>query len=130
MEEKEYVQITFDEANLDSGTTIVFRNNYFEDFFSSYVSIIQYIKDLFFNIPIPISIYEGKKLIETIPLRNIDMSNRIDISKYLNNVQCSFKTITRKESCRINEKFYPFSIRNNYITKNGRPFFYPRLLFY
>ena len=107
--------ITFDEANPDSGTTIVFTNNYFEDFFSSYASIIQYIKDLFFNIPVPISIYEGKKLIETLPLRNIDMSNRIDISKYLNNVQCSFKTISKKESCRINEKCCPFSIRNNYI---------------
>lgn len=107
--------ITFDEANPDSGTTIIFINNYFEDFFSSYASIIHYIKELFFNIPVPISIYEREKLIETIQPRIIDMTNRIDVSKYLNNVQCSFKTIARKQSCRIIEKLCPFSLRNNYI---------------
>lgn len=107
--------ITFDEANPDSGTTVIFINNYFEDFFSSYASIIHYIKELFFNIPVPISIYEREKLIETIQPRIIDMTNRIDISKYLNNVQCSFKTIARKQSCRIIENLWPFSIKNNYI---------------
>ena len=106
---------TFDEKNSESGTSIAFVNNYSDEIFSSTKSIVQYITELFFNIPIPINIYEGKKLVETIPIRNIDMTNRIDISKYLNNVQCSFKTIARKESCRIIEKVCPFSLRNNYI---------------
>lgn len=106
---------TFDEKNSESGTSIAFVNNYSDEIFSSTKSIVQYITELFFNIPIPINIYEGKKLVETIPIRNIDMTNRIDISKCLNNVQCSFKTIARKESCRIIEKLCPFSLRNNYI---------------
>lgn len=106
---------TYDEKNNESGTAIIFINNYSEEFFSSYTFITQYIKDLFFNIPTPISIFEKEKLVETIPVKNIDMTNRIDISKYLNNVQCSFKTISRNEFCRINEKYWPFSIWNNYI---------------
>lgn len=106
---------TFDEKNSESGTSIAFVNNYSDEIFSSTKSIVQYITELFFNIPILINIYEGKKLVETIPIRNIDMTNRIDISKCLNNVQCSFKTIARKESCRIIEKLCPFSLRNNYI---------------
>ena len=106
---------TFDGNNLDSGTTIFFENNYFEEIFSDYESIIRYIKELFFNIPVPISVFEAKTLVEKIPIRNIDMMNRIDISEYLNNVQCSFKTISQKQSCRIIEKLYPFSIYNNYI---------------
>lgn len=52
---------TYDEESLDSETTIVFTNNYFEDVFSSYTSIIYYIKEIFFNIPVPIIIFEGKK---------------------------------------------------------------------
>ena len=106
---------TCDEANSESGTSIAFVNKYSDEIFSSSKSIVQYITELFFNIPIPINIYEGKKLVETIPIRNIDLTNRINISKYLNNVQCSFKTIVRKESCRIIEKLSPFSMRNNYI---------------
>lgn len=106
---------TFDEKNSESGTSIAFVNNYSDEIFSSTKSIVQYITELFFNIPIPINIYEEKKLVETIPIRNIDMTNRIDISKYLNHVQCSFKTITRKESCRIIERLNPFSIQINYI---------------
>ena len=106
---------TCDEANSESGTSIAFVNKYSDEIFSSSKSIVQYIIELFFNIPIPINIYEGKKLVETIPIRNIDLTNRINISKYLNNVQCSFKTIVRKESCRIIEKLCPFSMRNNYI---------------
>lgn len=106
---------TFDEKNSESGTSIAFVNNHSDEIFSSTKSIVQYITELFFNIPIPINIYEGKKLVETIPIRNIDMTNRIDISKCLNNVQCSFKTIARKESCRIIEKLCPFSLRSNYI---------------
>lgn len=106
---------TCDEENSESGTSIAFVNKYSDEIFSSTKSIVQYITELFFNIPIPISIYEEKKLVETIPIRNIDMTNRIDISKYLNHVQCSFKTITRKESCRIIERLNPFSIQINYI---------------
>lgn len=106
---------TCDEENSESGTYIAFVNKYSDEIFSSTKSIVQYITELFFNIPIPISIYEEKKLVETIPIRNIDMTNRIDISKYLNHVQCSFKTITRKESCRIIERLNPFSIQINYI---------------
>lgn len=106
---------TCDEENSESGTSIAFVNKYSDEIFSSTKSIVQYITELFFNIPIPISIYEEKKLVETIPIRNIDMTNRIDISKYLNNIQCSFKTIAKKTSCRIIENLWPFSIRNNYI---------------
>ena len=76
---------TFDEKNSESGTSIAFVNNYSDEIFSSTKSIVQYITELFFNIPIPINIYEGKKLVETIRIRNIDMTNRIDISKCLNN---------------------------------------------
>lgn len=106
---------TCDEENSESGTSIAFVNKYSDEIFSSTKSIVQYITELFFNIPIPISIYEEKKLVETIPIRNIDMTNRIDISKYLNNIQCSFKTIAQKTSCRMIENLWPFSIRNNYI---------------
>lgn len=106
---------TYDEESLDSETTIVFTNNYFEDVFSSYTSIIYYIKEIFFNIPVPIIIFEGKKLVETIQIKTIDMTNRIDISKYLNNIHCSFKTIAQKTSCRIIENLWPFSMKNNYI---------------
>lgn len=106
---------TCDEKNSESGTSITFVNKYSDEIFPSSKSIVQYITELFFNIPITINIYEEKKLIETMPIRNIDITNRIDISKYLNNVQCSFKTIAKKESCRIIENLWPFSIRNNYI---------------
>lgn len=106
---------TCDEENSESGTSIAFVNKYSDEIFSSTKSIVQHITELFFNIPLPINIYEGKKLVDTIPIRNIDMTNRIDISKYLNNVQCSFKTIARKESCRIIENICPFSMRNSYI---------------
>lgn len=107
--------ITFDQEETESGTSINFTNHYFKEILSTSKTIIQYIKELFFNIPIPISVFEAGNLVETIPIRNVDMINRIDISKYLNNVQCSFKIISQKESCRINKKFFPFFMRNNYI---------------
>lgn len=106
---------TCDEENFESGTSIIITNNYFEEVFSSREEIIQYIKELFFNIPVPIKIYQAENLKETIPVKNIDITNRIDISKYLNNVQCSFKTISHNLSGRIIEKLCPFSMRNSYI---------------
>lgn len=99
----------------ESGTIISFVNKHFYEIFSTCESISKYIKDLFFDISVPIKLYKKEKFVETISVRNIDMTNRIDISKYLNDIQCSFKTISKKNSCRIVEKLYPFSIRNNYI---------------
>lgn len=78
---------TFDEENPESGTRIIFTNNFFKEILSTYKTIIQYIKNLFFNIPIPISVFEKEKLLETIPIRTVDVTNRIDISRYLNNIE-------------------------------------------
>ncbi len=106
---------TVDGCEKESGTSISFVNNKLDEVFAGHELIIQYIEGLFFNVPVPIKVYNKDLLIKTISIRSVDMTKRIDISKYLNNVQCSFKTISRKQSCLIRELDYPFSIHNAYV---------------
>jgi len=113
--DRNVVITTKDGENTESGTSIRFINNDFNEVFFSCDSVTKYIKSLLFDISVPINIYEKENLVETISSINIDMTNRTDISKYLNNVQCSFKTISHNLSGRIIEKLCPFSMQNSYI---------------
>jgi len=108
--------ITFDEANPDSGTSVSFINNIADEVFQTVDEIIKYIENLFLEISVPISIYDKDTHKKTIQKKTIDKNKRIDISNYLNNIQCSFKASSVKETCRINNVYNPFSLfENNYI---------------
>ena len=108
--------ITFDEANPDSGTSVSFINNIADEVFQTVDEIIKYIENLFLEISVPISIYDKDTHKKTIQKKTIDKNKRIDISNYLNNIQCSFKALSVKETCRINNVYNPFSLfENNYI---------------
>lgn len=108
--------ITFDEANPDSGTSVSFINNIADEVFQTVDEIIKYIENLFLEISVPISIYDKDTHKKNIQKKTIDKNKRIDISNYLNNIQCSFKALSVKETCRINNVYNPFSLfENNYI---------------
>lgn len=105
---------TIDQENEYSGTKISFdRKNVTDILNAEYLK--KYIEELFFHIPVPINIYSDDSLLYSIEERKIDMKNRIDISKYLNNIECSFKTLTPNIINRINKLDYPFSLSNSYI---------------
>lgn len=105
---------TIDQENECSGTKISFdRKNVTDILNAEYLK--KYIEELFFHIPVPINIYSNDSLLYSIEERKIDMKNRIDISKYLNNIECSFKTLSSNITSRINKLAYPFSLSNSYI---------------
>lgn len=99
---------TIDQENECSGTKISFdRKNVTDILNAEYLK--KYIEELFFHIPVPINIYSDDSLLYSIEER------KIDISKYLNNIECSFKTLTPNIINRINKLDYPFSLSNSYI---------------
>lgn len=105
---------TIDQENEYSGTKISFdRKNVTDILNAEYLK--KYIEELFFHIPVPINIYSDDSLLYSIEERKIDMKNRIDISNYLNNIECSFKTLKPNIINRINKLDYPFSLSNSYI---------------
>ena len=108
--------LTYDQQATGSGTSVSFINNKSDEVFRTAEEIIKYIENLFLDFPVPISVYDKDSYIKTIQIKTVDTNKRIDISKYLNNVQCSFSTMFSKEFCRINNVYNPFSFfDNNYL---------------
>ena len=108
--------LTYDQQATDSGTSVSFINNKSDEIFRTAEEIIKYIENLFIDFSVPISVYDKDSYIKTIQIKTVDTNKRIDISKYLNNVQCSFSTLFSKEFCRINNVYNPFSFfDNNYL---------------
>lgn len=97
----------------NSGTTIVFDRANFENVFQSSKEVCKYVSDTFKNTGVKISISEDNKEM-CICFEEKNVKNRIDVSQYMNNVECSFSTFSTS-SLRIFSVDFPFELSDEYI---------------
>ncbi|MGI5056536.1 HD domain-containing protein [Treponema socranskii] len=98
-----------------SGTSITITNKFADEVFMSLDSIIEYIKILFVKLLVPIKVYDKTGLVQQISIVEPDSKKRIDISKYLNKVNCSFKILGEKDLYRILNNNNPFRYPSYFI---------------
>ena len=109
-----------EEANTcpDSGTTIVFEKNMFTKIFDNSEAVKEYIEETFNDTEVKITITENESELELF-LNDKPQNNCIDISEYLNNVDCCFNLFgIRKDEITlrtITDKGIPFESSDDYI---------------
>lgn len=104
----------------NSGTTIIFERANFEKVFQTSEEICKYISRIFKNAGVKILVSEDGK--ETcIRFEEENTKNRIDVSQYMNNVECSFNVIsasTLKNNAALRNIFpvdFPFELSGEYV---------------
>lgn len=97
----------------NSGTTIVFDRANFENVFQSSKEVCKYVSDTFKNTGVKILVSEDNKEM-CICFEEKNVKNRIDVSQYMNNVECSFSTFSTS-SFRIFSVDFPFELSDEYI---------------
>ena len=97
----------------NSGTTIVFDRANFENVFQTSKEICKYISEIFKNTGVKILVSEDNKEM-CVNFEEKNMKNRIDVSQYMNNVECSFSTFSISSS-RILPVDFPFELSDEYI---------------
>lgn len=104
----------------DSGTSIIFNRADFEKVFQTSETICEYILEVFKNIGVRIIVSANGKD-ETLHFEEKNTKNRIDISEYLNNTECSLSTFLMSSPKDktileyIKSVYYPFESSNEYV---------------
>lgn len=102
----------------DSGTTIIFDKNMFTKVFENGEAGKEYIEETFNDTEVKITISENESESELF-LNDKTNNNCIDISEYLNNVNCCFNLLgIRKDEVTlrtITDKGIPFEASDDYI---------------
>lgn len=102
----------------DSGTAIYFDRNMFSKVFENTVVLKNYIEDTFYNTGVKIIISENESELEVFS-NDKKLSNSIDISEYLNNVECSFNLYGIKKDeimlCKILDRGIPIESSDDYL---------------
>ena len=97
----------------NSGTTVIFDRANFENVFQTSKEVFKYVSETFKNVGVKILISEDNK--ETcICFEEKKMKNRIDVSQYMHNAECSFSTFSTY-SLRIFSVDFPFELSDEYI---------------
>lgn len=102
----------------DSGTAIYFDRNMFSKVFENTVVLKNYIEDTFYNTGVKIIIYENESELEVFS-NDKKLDSCIDISEYLNNVECSFNLLGIKKDeimlRKITDRGIPIESSDDYL---------------